>query len=115
MSAISSNDSTSPAPVCPDCGHRASVHDNNIGCHHKSAGAFDCNCRMTERRIKLATMDAVNATLAARNAELEAALSYIDRITTEWDANKLGRLELQRKRWQRCGEIARKALQGGAS
>ena len=48
--------------------------------------------------------------LRDRIVELEAALKKIDRATTEWDANKLGGVHIQRKRWQRCGEIAREAL-----
>jgi DNA-directed RNA polymerase subunit RPC12/RpoP len=44
-------------------------------------------------------------------AKLEAALKRIDRATIEWDANKLGSVHVQRKRWQRCGEIARQALE----
>ena len=41
----------------------------------------------------------------------EAALKRIARLTTEWNANKLGGVSIQRKRWQRLGEIAREALE----
>ena len=70
-------------------------------------------------RDRHALVKNIAATLAVKDArikELEAALKHIDRATTEWDANKLGGVHIQRKRWQRCGEIARNALEnGGAS
>ena len=40
----------------------------------------------------------------------EVALKRIARLTAEWNANKLGGASIQRKRWQRLGEIAREAL-----
>lgn len=43
-------------------------------------------------------------------AELRAALNSIDIATEKWDANKLGDIVLQRKRWLKLGEIARNAL-----
>jgi hypothetical protein len=41
---------------------------------------------------------------------LLVALRKIDQLSRNWDANKLGPISLQRKRWQRLGEIARAAL-----
>lgn len=37
-------------------------------------------------------------------------LKRISALATEWDSNKLGPISLQRKRWQKIGEIARDAL-----
>jgi len=42
----------------------------------------------------------------------KAALKRIAMLAAEWDANRLGGIALQRKRWQRLGEIARDALRG---
>lgn len=48
----------------------------------------------------------------ARKAEseviiLQAALDHIIRCANEWEANKLGSVDIQRKRWKRLAEIAR--------
>lgn len=40
-----------------------------------------------------------------------AALQKIVRITNEWQANRLGGVNIQRKRWERCAEIARQAIE----
>ena len=45
-----------------------------------------------------------------RAGELEACLKRIVSLTNEWDSNKLGNIQLQRKRWQMLGKIARDAL-----
>jgi hypothetical protein len=50
------------------------------------------------------------AQLRAAVGRLEGELRRIDRATTEWEANHMGGVSIQRKRWQRCGEIARAAL-----
>ena len=57
-----------------------------------------------------AKLEAQVAALRAERDELREALESIDRKTTEWDANKLGSVHVQRQRWQRCGEIARFVL-----
>lgn len=46
----------------------------------------------------------------APDAALVEALRRIDTLSSEWNANKMGTVEWQRKRWQRLGEIARAAL-----
>lgn len=45
-----------------------------------------------------------------REKLLEGALKHIVRATTEWDANNLGGVHIQRRRWRRCGQIADEAL-----
>jgi hypothetical protein len=50
------------------------------------------------------------AQLRATVGRLEGEMRRIDRATTEWEANHMGGVSIQRKRWQRCGEIARAAL-----
>lgn len=42
---------------------------------------------------------------------MQKALEDIVRATNEWDANKLGSVHIQRKRWLRCGQKARDALE----
>lgn len=41
----------------------------------------------------------------------KAALERIVRVTNEWDANRLGGVNIQRKRWERCRQIAQEALE----
>ena len=60
-----------------------------------------------------------NAALRARVKGLEAktikyagVLSAISWQVTEWNANKLGGVSIQRKRWQKMGNLARAALEG---
>ena len=38
----------------------------------------------------------------------KATLEHIVRLGDEWDLNKLGRVELQRKRWLRMRDMARR-------
>jgi hypothetical protein len=48
--------------------------------------------------------------LRAANQRLESYLNQIAGSAQEWDCNKLGGVNIQRKRWQRLGELARTAL-----
>jgi hypothetical protein len=41
---------------------------------------------------------------------LHQALTRIEQLASEWDANKLGDVHLQTKRWKKLGEIAREAI-----
>jgi hypothetical protein len=50
--------------------------------------------------------------LRDETVRLRAALSHICGCCNEWNANKLGGVSIQRKRWQRMGQIARAALEG---
>jgi hypothetical protein len=87
------------------CGHSINCHEHSGSCViTDERGYYACGCSLSPEQI------AVEYT-AARIAKLEAALKGIDRATIEWDANKLGGVHVQRKRWQRCGEIAREALE----
>lgn len=56
-----------------------------------------------------------NGFLMAAAPNLYAALSRIVALAADWDANKLGSVDIQRKRWKRMAEIARDALEGVAS
>ena len=51
----------------------------------------------------------LNAT-ATPAPDLTAALKHIVALANEWEANGLGGVAVQRKRWQKLGEIARAAL-----
>ena len=89
------------------------VHEAHVAVGHVAAA----NYRERENEAHTHIDAAANkfaadlAALRQRIAELEGALGKIDRATAEWDANKLGDIQLQRKRWQRCGDIARAALE----
>jgi hypothetical protein len=39
-------------PLCPECGHRVSVHrlDDELRCYHRDGGEYDCDCVMAARR-----------------------------------------------------------------
>lgn len=116
-------------PVC-ECGHPASEHESGYGCMHHETSETYCTClaypeqiaprlvaalsaRVAELEAALTYTNELNTAVVSENTKLKDALEKIDRITTEWDANKLGAIQIQRKRWQRCGEIARGTL-GGA-
>lgn len=45
-----------------------------------------------------------------REERLREALYQIDRLASEWNSNNMGKLELQRKRWQKLGQIAHKVI-----
>lgn len=44
--------------------------------------------------------------LALRNIAMRKGLNRIIKATNEWQANRLGGVHIQRKRWERCAEIA---------
>ena len=48
--------------------------------------------------------------LSLRNIAMRKGLNRIIKATNEWQANRLGGVHLQRKRWERCAEIAVAAL-----
>lgn len=66
--------------------------------------------RMVTAEKALVYKDETIARLTAKLDAAREALQGIDKLTTEWDANKLGDIHIQRKRWQRCGDIARFVL-----
>lgn len=74
-------------PLCPICG--GCIQEGECGCHSHTAEV--------ER-------------LRAANQRLESYLNQIAGSAQEWDCNKLGGVNIQRKRWQRLGELARTAL-----
>ncbi len=41
---------------------------------------------------------------------LQSALKQIKALAAEWNANRLGGVQLQRQRWQKLGRIAEQAL-----
>ena len=59
---------------------------------------------------KIAKHDEIEV-LRARVVRLETALKKQSRLATEWDANKLGGVVIQRKRWWLLVGIARRALE----
>ena len=48
--------------------------------------------------------------LAEERKKLREALEAISKFGYSWDANKMGGVSIQRKRWQKMAEIAREAL-----
>jgi hypothetical protein len=50
-----------------------------------------------------------------RIKELENALKYIVALSNEWSANKMGSVDIHRRRWLKMANIAEKALAGNGA
>jgi hypothetical protein len=66
---------------------------------------------MELRSQELAQLRARVEELEAKVAKYAGALSGISWHAAEWNANKLGGVSIQRKRWQKLGQMARAALE----
>ena len=53
-----------------------------------------------------AQLEADNTDLRSQIAEAREGLELITKFAMKWDANKLGNIQLQRKRWLRLGAVA---------
>jgi transposase len=105
-----------PAPRCKAHGTRMVLSPVRVAVAGAGEGRKERRMNATQNDLTLFLSDpqagyaGAAQRIAAELDRLQAALEKIDRITAEWDANKLGGVSIQRKRWQRCGEIARAAL-----
>jgi hypothetical protein len=64
-----------------------------------------------QRQVECAKRDKeVVDALFAENRRMEEALKRIKRLSIEWNANKMGGLSIQRRRWEKLGDIASEAL-----
>lgn len=83
------------------------IRDVSPPVKNKPLGGF------AQEKIIMSSVVIVSEAEALREevAIYRAALQKIVRITNEWQANRLGGVNIQRKRWERCAEIARQAIE----
>lgn len=68
---------------------------------------------LARKKVIMSSVVIVSEAEALREevAIYKAALQKIVHVTKEWQANRLGSVFLQRKRWERCAEIAQQAIE----
>ena len=79
----------SPGDICI-CTHTREVHFGH------DCSAVNCPCRQFVE--------------CGCGVELFESLRQIAQLSEEWKANHLGGIDIQRRRWQRLGEIAFSAI-----
>jgi len=76
------------------------------------ADAMEVREENAQLAAKVKELEAKKAALENRLSDQRRAIDEIVSLANEWSANRVGTVNLQRRRWEHMGEIARKTQEG---